>query len=197
MSLLEERIVDSRPESKRKLEEVSQMSLLMPRKETKHICNIVPGDLTIDASATHKAALAEEIGQLKSSSSTDSILSELLAGDKEEQGCDAACTSNTKVIENSRSPVGGRDRSSKKRQVRFTDSPTSVTVYIEGSNLSEDEEEDSDMSECVAGLDEEMGDVENVCTKVVVDPWEKIDSGDNSNLRKQLEVVRALLRKFS
>lgn len=193
MSLLEEQIVGSRNENKRKFDEVSEISL-MPRKRY----HIVPEEITIDTSATQKAALAEETRLLKSSSSTDSILKELLKGDNVGQDDDTVCTSNTKVTESNESPIEGRSRSSKKRHVRFTDSPTSITVHIDGPDLSEDEEKDSNMGECVAGLNMEMGDVENVCTKVVVESWEKNENSDNLDLRKkQLEMIRALLRKFS
>ena len=193
MPLLEEQIVGSRPENKRKLDEVSEISL-MPRKHH----HIVSKELTIDASATHKAALAEETRLLKSSSSTDSILKEFLKGDNGGQDDDTVCTSNTKVTESNESPLEGRSRSSKKGHVRFTDSPTSITVYINGPDLSEDEEKDSNVGDCVAGLSMEMGDVENVCTKVVIESWEQIENSDNLDLRKrQLEMIRALLRKFS
>ena len=90
--------------------------------------------------------------------------------------------------------MNDRPTSSNKRHVRFTDSPVSVTVYIDTLV----EEKSSDSGDCATGLNEKKGEIGNACTKMAAELCNKDEKGVHLDLRKrQNEAIRSLLRKFS
>ena len=130
----------------------------------------VSNEITIDASVTHEAAQIEKRGRkLMSSQSTDSFLSELVK---------ASSNTEVEVSEKAQSSPCACDpkgRPSKRRSVRFTDSPTSVTVY-DATELVDTEESDG------SGVDNDDA---------------PVNIEDNRSLRKrQCALIRSLLNKF-
>ena len=166
--------VDGDKKNKRKRVEIfNQMEGHTESLSWKQKTIFVSNEITIDASVTHEAAQIEKRGRkLMSSQSTDSFLGELVK---------ASSNTEVEVKEKAQSsPCDPQGRPSKRRSVRFTDSPTSVTVY-DATELVDTEGSDG------SGVDNNDDD----------DAPVNIDTEDNLSLKKrQCALIRSLLNKF-